>query len=578
MVAHFNLNDRRKLRAKSVIAPFRRLRFRNRDCDRASACETASGVLAFLSSSTSILFLIVVSSFFALQVSPLSAAENDDVRNLIQNGQFEIIDRATHEPAGFTVAGNVAFGNLSDSVNEYNGHGFRLLYGAETAKPNTPEGKISTTVTNLRPQDGRWFRLRIRGLAQDNFRVGENDLYLKVQFFRDGGKNSLDHITKPIYGAIVEDRKALTDAGTNKKLGHAVWRSFDLDFHTPFPEVDTLTITVGVGHGEGMGPKSEFWINQMQLTAIPVPADYTPPKSGRISLGKEAISNMVALGGRWYFDPRGGNRTPPAQFDHTNADRLLYLSDRLEAPFQDNTSAWLRKGYLDLGGNLVKEDKFEPDNVTISFTKTHLVMHTKCLPNHPTAVFPDITDSLDGNPNYIQEKDVTFSIPLQPKENPQHVAMKDGTNANGALPRGPIGVAVNGIVFFNPFDQGGVEAIGRLDRCCGHPSPNAMYHYHKYPVCVKSPWADDGAAHSPLIGFAFDGYPIYGPYESQGILAKDDHAHPLNDFNIHYDDERGWHYHVTPGQFPHIIGGYWGVAEVRRPQGPPPQGSRPGRP
>ena len=106
-----------------------------------------------------------------------------------------------------------------------------------------------------------------------------------------------------------------------------------------------------------------------------------------------------------------------------------------------------------------------------------------------------------------------------------------------------------------------------------------MYHYHKYPVCVKSPWADDGTEHSPLIGFAFDGFPIYGPYESQGILAKDDHDHGLNAFNVHYDPDRGWHYHVTPGRFPHVIGGYWGTAPIRqagRPRGgfgPPPGGA-----
>jgi hypothetical protein len=37
----------------------------------------------------------------------------------------------------------------------------------------------------------------------------------------------------------------------------------------------------------------------------------------------------------------------------------------------------------------------------------------------------------------------------------------------------------------------------------------------------------------------------------------------LNDFNIHYDSDRGWHYHVTPGKFPYIIGGYWGTVDRR---------------
>ncbi len=59
----------------------------------------------------------------------------------------------------------------------------------------------------------------------------------------------------------------------------------------------------------------------------------------------------------------------------------------------------------------------------------------------------------------------------------------------------------------------------------------------------------------------------------QALLAKDDQANPLNEFNLHEDAERGPHYHVTPGKFPHIIGGFWGVAEMRR--GGPPGGGRP---
>jgi YHYH protein len=103
-----------------------------------------------------------------------------------------------------------------------------------------------------------------------------------------------------------------------------------------------------------------------------------------------------------------------------------------------------------------------------------------------------------------------------------------------------------------------------MDFCCGHPSPDNQYHYHKYPICINSPWADDGTAHSPVIGWAFDGFPIYGPYVSAGVMAKDatgDQA--LNEFNIHYDKDRGWHYQVTPGKFPHIIGGFWGYEDSR---------------
>ena len=73
-------------------------------------------------------------------------------------------------------------------------------------------------------------------------------------------------------------------------------------------------------------------------------------------------------------------------------------------------------------------------------------------------------------------------------------------NSNHALPMGPIGVAVNGVVFFNPFDAGSEDATDLTDLCCGHPTPDYEYHYHKYPICINSPWADNGQGPSPVIG------------------------------------------------------------------------------
>ena len=75
------------------------------------------------------------------------------------------------------------------------------------------------------------------------------------------------------------------------------------------------------------------------------------------------------------------------------------------------------------------------------------------------------------NPNYIQEKDRSYYFAFKPERNPDAKAMENEKNANRALPMGPIGIAVNGVVFFNPFDAGMEEAIDLMDRCCGHPEP-----------------------------------------------------------------------------------------------------------
>jgi hypothetical protein len=479
-------------------------------------------------------------------------------------------------PAGNASAvvlhGDAVQGPLGNVRHEVNGEGIRLQSGKSAEKNAAPAGSATWAITGVRAEKGRWYRVRIRALAQDGFAVEQDDLWLKVEFFKDGGTNSLDFVKKSVYPQVVRDRAALADAGTNKSLGGATWRVYAVEVRTPFAEVDTLQVSVGFGHGVGTGDRSEFWVSEVDVAPIPDPAEYAPPAKATAAAVPPALKDLVKLGGRWYFDPRGGPREAPEVFDHTNADRLYYLSDRLETPFVGNMSAWLRRGFVDRAGKTVEADTFVPDAVTVSFTATHLVMTSRNLPNHPVAVFPDRSRFLDGNPNVIREQRHTWRLPLDPKPNPDRPAAMTLENKRG-LPMGPIGVAANGVVFFNPFDHiNEADAVWRLDRCCGHPGPRSEYHYHKYPVCVNTPWADDGEGHSPLIGFAFDGFPVYGPYESQGTLAKDDRANPLNEYNLHEDAARGPHYHVTPGRFPHIIGGYWGAPDPEnRPgrRGPP---------
>lgn len=191
-------------------------------------------------------------------------------------------------------------------------------------------------------------------------------------------------------------------------------------------------------------------------------------------------------------------------------------------------------------------------NLRLSHDETALIIRSQGYPNHPTAIFPN-----SGNPNSIKVQDFTFRLPLKPQ-------MADHITR---LPMGPIGMALNGVVFFNPFEQGGMNAVEGysevwLDSCCGHPQQSGVYHYHKYPTCVKSPFKDDGAQHSPIIGFAFDGFPVYGPYESKDKMAKDlPDKEALDVCSGHTDAQRGYHYHVTPGRFPYILGGYAGVPE-----------------
>ncbi len=443
------------------------------------------------------------------------------------------------------------------------------------------QGSVSQDVPIDATLPGRWFRFAIRGLPEDGFAVEDDQLYLKADFFGDRGKRPLDGVTRKIFSQVVQERRDLGANGVGKRGGAATWKTYGFDFALPFPDINLVRISVGFRRGMGRGSRGSFYVDDVALEAIPAPADAPITRIRAATPAAVDAARLVPLGGRWFYRPNDGESVAQGgkglEVNEQNADRLLYRDGtHYVNPFAENMAAWLRKGYLDLSGKLVDKDRFQPENVTIRFEGPSMIVRAHNLPNHPTAKFPSPPGSGDRNPSYIQEHDYTYSIPLDPRPSPAAQAM-DRNNANRALPMGAIGIAVNGVVFYNPFDAGMTDATDLMDRCCGHPSPDNRYHYHKYPVCVKSPFAGEGQEHSPVIGWAFDGFAIYGPYEARGVMAKDSVDNPLNAFNVHQDKERGWHYHVTPGQFPYIIGGYWGVRNARSGDGPGRGGPMAGR-
>ena len=198
-------------------------------------------------------------------------------------------------------------------------------------------------------------------------------------------------------------------------------------------------------------------------------------------------------------------------------------------------------------------------NCKVSFTDEMMIVESDGIPNHKTAKYPN-----RDNPNRIEKQHYRFEIPRHPK-----IADKPTPT-----PMGPIGVAVNGIPFYNQYNREGQDAVKLevFDSCCGHPDPGNRYHYHKFPVCVKSPFKETAGRHSPLVGYAFDGFGIYGPRGDNGKPPTD-----LDECNGHTDSERGYHYHAT-AEYPYIIGAYRGEPNPRmieRPQGPP--GGAPGQ-
>merc|ERR1712013_577536 len=72
-------------------------------------------------------------------------------------------------------------------------------------------------------------------------------------------------------------------------------------------------------------------------------------------------------------------------------------------------------------------------------------------------------------------------------------------------------------VIFSPYTGASTVAPydETLDTCIGHPA-NGRYHYHGFSPCVHGESATQThsprISHSKIYGWAFDGFPIYGPY------------------------------------------------------------------
>ena len=188
----------------------------------------------------------------------------------------------------------------------------------------------------------------------------------------------------------------------------------------------------------------------------------------------------------------------------------------------------------------------DPDSAnvqTVLYSATWSYARTKGIPAYITGPF------LDGNPSIATAQNAIFKLPLNPAPN---------TGTPTSTTGGDIGVFINGVALFDYRDGvswknstsalaggplGGMgdgvwnrdavvaERIG-FDCSKGHPAMG-NYHHHQNPsafnldlhvlstVCnlyvADGLFAIDSMHHSPLIGFAFDGYPIYGPYAFKNV-------------------------------------------------------------
>ena len=128
---------------------------------------------------------------------------------------------------------------------------------------------------------------------------------------------------------------------------------------------------------------------------------------------------------------------------------------------------------------------------------------------------------------------------------------------------GQVGIAKNGVPIFNGLDAGNRDAAAWevQDACDGHPQQSGQYHYHSIPPCLNED--ESKRKHSKLVGWAFDGFPIYGKRGEDGEeLANKDldvcHGH-THKVKLDGEKVRTYHYHGT-SEYPYTVGCFRGPA------------------
>jgi hypothetical protein len=161
------------------------------------------------------------------------------------------------------------------------------------------------------------------------------------------------------------------------------------------------------------------------------------------------------------------------------------------------------------------------------------------IPDHKVGRFPN-----RGNPHSIAEQRYRFNIPVNPLVADQITSTNYPVGRQGP-PNRPFGIAINGVMLdpgtaefwmgnrtldWNYEALGGAVGLG-LDENHAHVQPDGSYHYHGLPTLYLKDLGADASKHSPHVGWAADGFPIYAVY---GYSDAKDSASPIVELTSSY--------------------------------------------
>ncbi len=261
-------------------------------------------------------------------------------------------------------------------------------------------------------------------------------------------------------------------------------------------------------------------------------------------------------------DPLDRSNLPIGDGKYGSSPKIGYLYS-CQTSFSGNAGGamtdgpWIKSdGTFDFNAKVVVQGSVAWSAHTFSATVsgTTRTVSGNGLPNHNTGTFPistvDPAYQYDRNPNSIGQHTLNWALSATPTIATSPTCVGLGT----------VGVLLTGSAFFNSLDAEGRDAVAHetQDACQAHPEMNGEYHYHSVSSCL----ADPGTDHSALMGYARDGFGIYGVRGENGKILTDadlDECHGHTHL-IEWDGQMVslYHYHATY-EYPYTVGCFKGT-------------------
>jgi len=349
------------------------------------------------------------------------------------------------------------------------------------------------------------FNVRSGKFRNTNFSNDEWYDLMRTNFNTWNLKNKTDFVTNEFYDS--NNEWTWNYRGASSVPGH--WRGWYEYYY------DTVRPNTHPWEMLGFTEKPTWWDSQYITTTYTDYSSNNTPMWQDLELGLIRQGSRENLSGNEYKDLENNPCARPGLKDVLPVDS----SGNLKSPYDiDSTgSTTITKTYNETVSNTSLDYKTTSylltDGLSVYFDNANVYVSSKNIPNYNT----DKIGTLAGE-QPIKPITSAYSIP--------QVNLNSITLSNTSMQDGAIGVLVNGQPIYNPsnattfedegnwtYNAGFLEKNGRDEGIIAHTDNNGLVHTHvpTEEMSNTEVWGNS-TTHSGIVGWAFDGLPIYGPY------------------------------------------------------------------